>query len=61
MLRIACKESDLHHVRNDLQELARYCLRYRPRPCHSSSSTGLRNRNGFLRITVSTIDKINIH
>jgi hypothetical protein len=61
MLRIACKESYLHHVRNYLQELVRYWTRYRPRLCHAHLSTGLTDWNGFLRITVSIIDQINIH
>jgi hypothetical protein len=61
ILRIACKESYLHHMRNYVQGLVRYWTRYRSRICHPSSSTGLRDWNGFLRITVSTIDKINIH
>jgi hypothetical protein len=61
MLKIAGKESYLHHVRNYLQELVRYWTRLCPRLCHASSSTGLRDWNGFLRITVNTIDKINIH
>jgi hypothetical protein len=61
MRRIACKESYLHRVRNYLQELVRYWTRYCPRLCHASSSTGLRDRNEFLRITLSTVDTINIH
>jgi hypothetical protein len=61
MLKIACKESYLHHVRSFLQELIRYWTRHRPILCHASSSTGLRDWNTFLRITVSTINKISIH
>jgi hypothetical protein len=56
ILKIACKESYLHHVRNYLQELVRYWTIYHPKLCHASSSTGLRDWNEFLRITVSTID-----
>jgi hypothetical protein len=48
-------------MRNYLQELVRYWTRYGSRLCHASSNPELRDWNGFLRITVSTIDKINIH
>jgi hypothetical protein len=61
MLRIACKESYWHHVRNCLQKLVKYWTRDRPRLCRASSRAGLRAQNGFLRITVSNIDKIHIH
>jgi hypothetical protein len=48
-------------MKNNSLELWRSWVRSRQRICSGSSSTGWRDSNGFLRIIVIIVHKMNIH
>jgi hypothetical protein len=58
--RTTCGESTFNQRENYSRELGRDWVRSRSRVCSASPSTGWRDSNGFLRIMVVTIHKLNI-
>jgi hypothetical protein len=59
ILNIVCRESLFHHVKNYLQQFMKSLGPSRNQPWRTCFGAGWRDSNGFLRIMVTTIYKLN--